>query len=168
TLARRLAVAAASLAGDTPDTHHALLTLSSQLEQDIWRPPGTDGTWNNYPVADGPYVYWKNAHPKILIVDADARRVLRTLTVQGAPLSGTGMTQDGRRLLTLQRDGTLTFWDMATGTPQRLPFRHQVGVGLWLSPDGTKLIRSANGAVTVLESATGRELSRVRGRAAPG
>lgn len=163
-LARRLVIAAASLAGNTPDTHHALLTVSSQWEQDIWAPPGTDGSWNQvYPSGGGPNIFWKRDQSKIIIADADTRKV-RTVNLAGAPLSGMDLTLDGGRMLTLQSDGTMALWDLAKGTPSPLPYKHPTGAGLWLSPTGAKLIRSLNGQITVLETATGRELFRTKGK----
>ncbi|WP_051713152.1 WD40 repeat domain-containing serine/threonine-protein kinase [Spirillospora albida] len=165
TLARRLAVAAASLAGDTPDTHNALLALSSQWEQDIWAPPGTDGSWNDVPAASGgPNVYWKRDQRTVIVADAAARRVTRTISVPGAPLTGMDVTLDGGRLFTLQTDGTMTFWDLAKGTARPLPYKHQAGAGLWISPTGAKLVKTLNGQITVLETATGRELFRAKGK----
>ncbi|MFB4315054.1 serine/threonine-protein kinase [Actinomadura sp. 21ATH] len=164
-LARRLAVAAGSLAGSTPETHDALLSVHSQWEKDIWRPPGTDGTWNDlYPAGGGPLVFWKRDRPTIIIADPERRKVVRTLTAKGAPLVGMDLTLDGRRLFTLQTDGTMTFWDVAKGTASPLPYKHAVGSGLFLSPTGGKLIRTLNGRITVLETATGRELFRAKGR----
>ncbi|MFD0684481.1 WD40 repeat domain-containing serine/threonine-protein kinase [Actinomadura fibrosa] len=165
TLARRLAVAAASLAGDVPDTHNALLSVSSQWEQDIWRPPGTDGTWNDvYPSGGGPNVFWKRGQNTVVIADAGARRVVRTIRVPGAPPAGMDLTLDGNRLLTLQTDGTLTFWDVAKGTARPLPFKHEAGAGLWLGPTGARLVKTKNGRIRVLESATGREMFSAKGR----
>ncbi|MBW8485676.1 WD40 repeat domain-containing serine/threonine protein kinase [Actinomadura parmotrematis] len=165
TLARRLAVAAASLAGDVPDAHDALLALNSQWERDIWAPPGTDGSWNQvYPAGGGPTVFWKPATGRIIIADAGARRVVRTLAVTGAPLAGMDLTLDGARLFTLQKDGTQVFWDVATGAARPLPYKHPAGAGLWLSPTGAKLVRTLDGQITVVEAATGRELFRAAGK----
>ncbi|MBE1532844.1 protein kinase domain-containing protein [Actinomadura algeriensis] len=163
-LARRLAVAAASLAGDTPETHNALLALSSQWEQDIWTPPGVDGSWNQvHPAGGGPNVFWKRDQPKIVFADAETRET-RTITVEGAPLTGMDVTRDGKRLFTLQTDGTMTFWDIAKGTASPLPYKHTMGTGLFLSPTGKKLIKTTGGRVSVLDSATGRELFTVEAK----
>lgn len=164
-LARRLAVAAASLAEDNPDTHNALLTLSSQWESDIWTPPGTDGSWNQgYPSAGGPVIFWKRDERKIIIADPDVRKVLRTISVPGAPLMNIALTAGGERLLTKQQDGTLTSWDMAKGTAGPLPYKAPAG-SLWISPTGTKLIIAKDGLIRVLETATGRELFKAKGQA---
>ncbi|MFD0898882.1 protein kinase domain-containing protein [Actinomadura sediminis] len=157
-LARRLAVAGASLAGDTPETHDALLAVSSQWEKDIWRPSGVDGSWNQvYPAGGGPNVFWKRDSRTIVVADADTRKS-RTLTAAGAPLTGMDVTLDGTRLFTLQNDGTMTFWDLAKGTPSPLPHKHTMGAGLFLGPAGEKLIKTLDGRVSVLDAATGREL----------
>ncbi|OLT34791.1 hypothetical protein BJF79_32940 [Actinomadura sp. CNU-125] len=157
-LARRLAVAAASLAGNTPETHDALLALSSQWERDIWTPTGVDGSWNQvYPAGGGPNVFWKPGRPEIIVADAETRKT-STITVKGAPLTGMDVTGDGKRLFTLQNDGTMTFWDLAKGTGSPLPYKHTMGTGLYLSPTGQKLIRTVDGRISVVESATGREL----------
>ncbi|MFI0351179.1 WD40 repeat domain-containing serine/threonine protein kinase [Actinomadura sp. 9N407] len=165
TLARRLAVAAGSLAPDTTETHDALLSLSSQWEQDIWRPAGLDGSWNHFePPAAGPNVFWKRDQRKVVFADPGARKVLRTISIPGAPIMGMDLTLDGGRLFVLQRDGTMTFWDVAKGTASPLPYKHAVGSGLWLSPTGNKLIKTLDGQITVLETATGRELFRAKGK----
>ncbi|REE97769.1 WD40 repeat domain-containing serine/threonine-protein kinase [Thermomonospora umbrina] len=162
-LGRRLAIAAAALAGDTPDTHHALLTLSSQWEQDIWQVPGVDVSWNSStPTGAGPQIFWKGN--TIVLVDPDSRRLGRTIKVPGAALSGMESTLDGKQMLTLQKDQTMMLWDLATGTPRPLPHKHVARAGLWFSPTGQKLITTRDGMVRVLETATGRELFRVKAK----
>ncbi|GAA2722163.1 serine/threonine-protein kinase [Actinocorallia aurantiaca] len=162
-LARRLAVAAAALGGDTFDTRHGLLALSAQWERDVWRPPGVDGSWNQvYPEGGGPNAFWKKETNQVVIADADAREVLRTIGVPGAVLSGAGLTLGGGRLFTLQEDGTMAFWDVATGASETLPYKHEVGQGLVLGPNGGKLVTTNGGEVTVLETATGKEVFRTR------
>ncbi|WP_395108643.1 WD40 repeat domain-containing serine/threonine protein kinase [Actinomadura sp. SCN-SB] len=162
-LASRLAVASASLAGDTPETHHALLTLSAQPERDIWAPPGVDGSWyQRLSSAGGPYVFWSREQKKIVVADPATRRVPRAIDVAGAPPRGVAPSLDAGRLLVVQDDGTMTIWDVATGTARRLPYRHTADDGLTLSPTGTKLIRIGDDRVTMLEAATGKELFRAK------
>ncbi|XVQ06570.1 WD40 repeat domain-containing serine/threonine protein kinase [Spirillospora sp. CA-255316] len=168
-LARRLAVAAASLAGDTPETHHALLSVSAQLEQDIWAPPGVDGSWYQRSASGGgPNVFWSPKQQKIIIADAGARRVLRTIHVTGPTLQGVSVALGGKRLLARQQDGTMTVWDVATGTARRLPHKHKAGAGLFPSPTGAKLIKTDGDQITVLETDTGKELFRAEARRGQG
>ncbi|MGI5171707.1 WD40 repeat domain-containing serine/threonine protein kinase [Spirillospora sp. CA-253888] len=162
-LARRLAVAAASLAGDTSDTHNALLTVSSQWERDIWPAPGIDGSWFPLPARrTGPQVFSKQN--TIALVDPDARRPGRTITVPGAKLREVDLTSDGGRMLTRQQDGTLVLWNVASGAPNILPYKlsYEQADEFWLSPTGTKLVVGGKGTIRVLETATGRELRAVK------
>ncbi|MFI6518052.1 WD40 repeat domain-containing serine/threonine protein kinase [Spirillospora sp. NPDC050679] len=162
-LARRLAVAAAALAGDTPDTHNALLTVASQWERDIWPAPGIDGSWFALPPRrTGPQVFSKQN--TLALVDPDARRPGRTITVPGAKLMEVDLTSDGRRMLTRQQDGTLVMWDVASGAPAPLPYKlpYQQADEFWLGPTGTKLVAGGKGKIRVLETATGKELRAVK------
>jgi WD40 repeat protein/predicted Ser/Thr protein kinase len=156
-LARRLAVAASALAGDAFETRDALLTLGTQWEQDIYRPPGVDGGWNTLaPDKAGPYAWWKGN--TVVLADPDTEKAGPTLTAPGAALKGLGLTLDGKRLLGLQADGTLTLWNTATGARTVLPFKHTVGDGLGFSPTGSRLVTTHHGTVSVLDTATGRTL----------
>ncbi|GAA1537129.1 hypothetical protein GCM10009678_19480 [Actinomadura kijaniata] len=162
-LARRLAVAAAALAGDTHDTHHALLTVSSQWEQDIWPAPGIDGSWFTVPPGGaGPQIFLKGN--TLALVDPEAWRRGRTITVTGPKLTGMDPTLDGRRILTLQQDGTLVLWDVASGAPSPLPYKlpPERADHFRLSPTGAKLVTGGKGTIRVLETATGRELRSIK------
>ncbi|GAA2157234.1 WD40 repeat domain-containing serine/threonine-protein kinase [Actinomadura napierensis] len=156
-LARRLAVAASALGGDTFETRDALLTLGTQWEQDIYRPPGVDGGWNTLaPDKGAPFGWWKGN--TVVLADPGTEKAGPRLTVPGAVLKGLGMTLDGKRLLSLQADGTLTLWNTATGARTVLPFKHVVGDGLGFSPTGSRLVATHDGTVRVLDTATGRML----------
>ncbi|MWA05572.1 protein kinase [Actinomadura sp. LD22] len=153
-LARRLAVAASALAGDTFETRDALLTLTEQWEEGMFRPAGVGTDWATLsPDKAGPYAWWKGN--TVVLGNPDTRKAL-TLRVAGAAVAGLGMTLEGKRLLTLQQDGTLALWDTASGARTALPFKHTLGDGLWFSPRGTLLVTTHGGTVNVLDTATGR------------
>ncbi|WP_433327759.1 protein kinase domain-containing protein [Spirillospora sp. CA-294931] len=165
-LARRLAVAAASLSGG-PDVHNTLLTLWSQWEQGIYRPPsvdpGADNGWKvETPSGLGPYVWWKAN--TMVFADPGTRKVTRTVNVPGAPLKGSQLSLDGKKLLTLQEDQSLVLWDTATGARTPVSQRHPAGVGLGLSPSGTRLIVSGRGQVKIFDLASGRPLFGAKGQ----
>ncbi|GAA2612557.1 WD40 repeat domain-containing serine/threonine protein kinase [Actinomadura fulvescens] len=154
-LARRLAVAAGALAGDTLDAQHALLTLSSQWEQDIYRPDAVkDTTWEvNSPATGGPYIWWKQN--TLIVADPGARQVRRTLTVPGSPIAGIEQSLDGKRLLTLQKDGTMLIWDTTTGASTRPAYRYVNGSEVWFSPTGSRFFVRHKGQTHVVD-ATGK------------
>jgi hypothetical protein len=113
-LARRLAVAASALAGDTFETRDALLTLTEQWEQGMFRPAGVGTDWNTLsPDKAGPYAWSKDN--TVILGDPDTKKAL-TLRVPGAGVAGLGLTLDGKRLLSLQKDGT---WRSGTPPPGR-------------------------------------------------
>ncbi|MDL4815271.1 WD40 repeat domain-containing serine/threonine protein kinase [Actinomadura opuntiae] len=155
-LARRLAVAASDLAGNTFETRDALLTLTEQWEGGMYRPAGAGTDWNTLsPDKSGPYAWVKDN--TIILGNPDTKKAL-TLRVAGAPVAGMGITLDGKRLLTLQKDGTLALWDTASGARTGLPFKHAMGDGLWFSPTGARLVTTHSGTVKILDTATGRVL----------
>ncbi|GAA0236013.1 hypothetical protein GCM10009527_035610 [Actinomadura nitritigenes] len=155
-LARRLAVAASALAGDTFETRDALLTLTEQWEQGMFRPAGVGTDWNTLsPDKAGPYAWSKDN--TVILGDPDTKKAL-TLHLAGAGVSGLGLTLDGKRLLSLQKDGTLALWDTASGARTALPFKHVMGDGLWFSPSGARLVTTHHGTVKVLDTATGKVL----------
>jgi WD40 repeat protein len=56
-------------------------------------------------------------------------------------------TPDGSRLLSASTDGTIRFWDAATGQPkERIDIGHHVVHGLTISPDGSRLVAAVTGA----------------------
>ncbi|MBO2465068.1 WD40 repeat domain-containing serine/threonine-protein kinase [Actinomadura violacea] len=153
-LARRLAVAASALGGDTFETRDALLTLTEQWEQGMFRPAGAGTDWNTLsPDKAGPYTWFKGN--TVILGNADTRKAL-TLQVPGAAVVGTGLTLDGGRLLMLQGDGTLSMADTRTGVRTPLPFKHAMGDGLWFSPSGARLVTTHHGTVKILDTASGQ------------
>lgn len=76
-------------------------------------------------------------------------------------------TADGTTLVTLDRKGVFHFWGAVDGT-----FRHEFGGGrpvrLVISPDGKSImVPVSNGAVDILDTATGKVLARLTGHSWP-
>jgi WD40 repeat protein/serine/threonine protein kinase/tetratricopeptide (TPR) repeat protein len=93
---------------------------------------------------------WDNA---VQIWDVQAGKHLRSWPVESPP----AFHPNGRELVSGGKSN-VTFWDVRTGkTIRQLP---ALGGRLTLSPDGTLFAESNNKAVTVRETATGRELNR--------
>src|SRR5262249_61118015 len=72
--------------------------------------------------------------------DADAGRLLQTLSGHGGKLQGLAFHPDGRRLATCSSDETVRIWNVLTGDAVRELSGHRDGV--WsgaISPDGRVL-----------------------------
>ncbi|MBO2455503.1 protein kinase [Actinomadura barringtoniae] len=159
-LARRLAIAATSLTGktaladhadDNTEVYNALLSLSSQWEKGFFRPSSVDAQWDTKTPNDGGLYTWGKGN-SFVIADPVTRKVQRSFTVPGPAVIGTGQTHDGKRLLTLQQDGSLKLLDAMTGAVTPLPYRHTVGAGLYFSPSGSRLIVRTKGETKVLDT----------------
>ncbi|MFI6706150.1 NACHT and WD repeat domain-containing protein [Nonomuraea sp. NPDC050478] len=126
--AKRLAVAAVSLAPGSYEAHNALLTLHSQVEQDVYRPFGVDGSWRTDSDATGRLRVYVRGN-QVKIADVDARTVIRSFTFPGEPLDDTRilvfprLSGDGKVLALLRRDRTIVLLDTATGRPRPVTFR---------------------------------------------
>ncbi|GAA3211964.1 WD40 repeat domain-containing serine/threonine protein kinase [Actinocorallia longicatena] len=160
--ARRLAVAAGDIAPGSADTRNALVTLNGQWEEDIYRPPGVEDalSWTT----DGPARLLAYAWAdRVKIFDVDTRAQVGEFAVPGSPvkrpLLGGSLTLsgDGKRLGVYHEDGTVTFHDVATGTPAPVTIRLPEPY-LQLDQDGTRLLTIEAKHTRVHDVATGAVL----------
>ncbi|MEU0479319.1 protein kinase [Streptosporangium sp. NPDC006013] len=160
--AKRLAVAAASLAPGSHEARHALLTLYNQAEQYTYGPPGVEG-WRSDGDGTGHLRVYARGN-EVKVADVDARTVIRSFTFPGKPLdtrllAGPSLSGDGKVLALLQQDRTITLFDTATGRPRPVTFRaptvffgldttgerllisEEAGTGLWDTSSGKRLVK---------------------------
>ncbi|MFF5207893.1 protein kinase [Streptosporangium sp. NPDC000396] len=162
--AKQLAVAAASLAPDSYEARHALLTLYSQPESYTYRPPKIDGTWRSASDTTGHLrVYAKGNEVKV--VDVDARTVIRSFSFPGKPLdtrlfSAPSLSGDGKVLALLRQDRTIALFDTETGQPHPVTFDSPT-VFFGLNTTGNRLLLSEPDATGLWDTATGRRLVRI-------
>ena len=96
--------------------------------------------------------------------DSGPDRELLTLTCPGGAASVL-FSKDGKRLFTGCIDGTILFWDSATGQALLTLHEHTNNVvNLALSPDGTQLATASwDGTAEVLDSETGKVITTIIG-----
>jgi WD40 repeat protein len=82
-----------------------------------------------------------------------------------APLTSAQFTPDGSTIVTTARDGQITRWDVATGTPLQA-FQSSDGIGWWnnvLSPDGDTLaVLAADGSLELWNVGTEERYQHIR------
>jgi WD40 repeat protein len=174
--AKRLAVVAATLAPDGPEARNALVTLYSQPEYDDYRPAGVDGNWEWDQDRTGHVAVAAHAlGHEMKIVDVDARKVTRTITLTGTPIAESGATRivsltgDGKAVSVIRKDGTVGIWDTATGRPWPVTF-HVPEPYAVLNPTGTRLLSVGwkPDKVKVWDTATGKPVLEIPHLFVPG
>ncbi|MEQ4721494.1 AAA family ATPase [Nonomuraea sp. B19D2] len=156
--AKQLAVAAASLALDSYEARHALLTLYAQPELYTYRPPGVDESWRTDTDRTGRLrVYVRGNDVKI--TDIDARRVISSFIFPGQPLNTDdfarlSLSDDGKTLALPLQDGTVVLLDTATGQPRPITIEAPPILDLL----GDHLLLTKGPAITSLWDTTSGEL----------
>ncbi|MFF5257639.1 WD40 repeat domain-containing serine/threonine protein kinase [Actinomadura viridis] len=164
--ARRLAVAAASLAG-TKETREALVALRHQWESDVFSPPGVSGTLLRQPSPDGRVLVAVDPRPgheaaggAVTVWDVDGRKRLHAFSIPGPRVLDLLVTGDARTVITWMDDGTARLWDTASGRERgRLTIGKPGGSrtvfdGIDLSPSGNLLFAGTREARTVWDLRT--------------
>ncbi|MER6943774.1 WD40 repeat domain-containing serine/threonine protein kinase [Nonomuraea sp. NPDC000554] len=159
--AKRLAVAAASLAPGSYEAHHALLTLHSQAEQYTYRPPGVDGSWRTDGDSTGHLRVYVQGN-RVKVADVDARTVVRSFTFPGKPLdtrlfAAPLLSGDGKVLGVPRKDRTIALFDTATGRPWPVTFRAPTPF-FGLDAKGEHLLLSEPAGTSVWETSSGKRL----------
>ncbi|GAA1550079.1 hypothetical protein GCM10009678_36250 [Actinomadura kijaniata] len=164
-LARRLAVAAASLA-DTAETRETLVALRHQWESDVFGPPDAGAQALRQPSPDGRLLVVLDTAPgtggTARIWEVDSRRELRRFAVPGPKAVDLVVTNDARTLVTWMSDGTVRVWDTATGGQRgALPFGkgpNAIPDGIDLNPSGNLLLARRKGRSTAWDLRTLKEV----------
>ncbi|GAA4629103.1 hypothetical protein GCM10023196_048380 [Actinoallomurus vinaceus] len=174
--AKRLAIAAASLAPDGPEARNALVTLYSQPEYDDYRPPGVEGNWEWTQDRTGHIAVAAHAlGNELKIVDVDAHKVTRTIPLTGTPITDSGatrivsLTDDGKAVSVVRQDGTVGIWDTTSGRPWPVTF-HVPEPYAVLNPTGTRLlsVEWKPDKVKVWNTATGKPVLEIPHLLVPG
>ncbi|MEV4251420.1 hypothetical protein AB0J63_49575 [Streptosporangium canum] len=162
--AKRLAVAAASLAPGSYETRNALATLFHQPELYTYQPPDVVGDWEWTQDATGRRAAAaRSLGHEVKIIDVDARTVTRTITLAGTPIAESGVTcivslsGDGKVLSVVRKDGTVSLFDTTTGRPRPVTLRIPEPYAV-LNATGTRLLSAEYNPdkVKVWDTATGR------------
>ena len=111
---------------------------------------------------DGTLITWD------LAGDRRLGRPFEAATTSGDRLVAMAISRDGRTLAVRQADGSLALTDLATLTRRRLrlhgvPLRRSTPYAPAFGPDGTLAISGADGLLALLDTRTGRIVSRLRG-----
>ncbi|MEU8347922.1 WD40 repeat domain-containing serine/threonine-protein kinase [Spirillospora sp. NPDC048832] len=161
--AKQLAVAALSLAPERTETQSALLALYSQWEQFNYRPPGVDGNWQwSHDQTGRVAAAARHLGHEVKIIDVDARRVTRTITLTGEPIAESltsivSLTGDGKAVSVVRKDGSVSIYDTATGMPWPVTV-HIPEPYAQLNSTGTRLLGAEfnPSRVKVWDTATGK------------
>ncbi|MFI0367842.1 protein kinase [Actinomadura sp. 1N219] len=163
--AKQLAIAAGALAPGGQEARNTLATVYNQWEQYNYTPPGADGTNSRADSDRTGHLVAYSSGDKVNIVDVDARRVRRSITVGGPPL-GTGgsvvLSGNGRTLMLGRKDGTVSIVDTDTGRQRPVTIRPEVTYGLELSPTGAWLLDARQERAIVWDTRSGRRVLSVK------
>ncbi|ROO91039.1 protein kinase-like protein [Actinocorallia herbida] len=155
--AQRLAVAAASLAPDAPESRSALITLYHQRERDSFAPSGFDTLRGTSYSSDGRLLAYADA-AGVKVLDIDARKVVAAFPVAGTPIrydsSSLSLSGDGKVVSVLHEDGLVEFYDVATGKPRPRTFTVPEPF-VEINGDGTRMLSMQRDRTLVRNTLTG-------------
>ena len=109
---------------------------------------------------DGRRVAWAGGKKTVWVWDADADRVILTLSGHSMKVQNLAFSPDGRLLASASNDHTVKVWDAATGRHLGTLRGHTQGVtGLAFSRDGQRLATADFRMLKVWDVATGQPLT---------